>query len=93
MKELKHEVPLHYQEPFRRDFGKWQPGAEDYVTDLAAGGEERAMSSQKTFSVRRATPADAASNLECLRAAFEPYRELYTPAAFADTVLSPDTIG
>jgi hypothetical protein len=34
MKELGREVPLHYQEPFRRDFGKWQPRAEDYVTDL-----------------------------------------------------------
>jgi hypothetical protein len=41
MKELGREVPLHYQEPFRRDFGKWQPRAEDYVTDLTgalAGG-------------------------------------------------------
>ncbi|HEX5272297.1 MAG TPA: cellulase family glycosylhydrolase, partial [Gemmataceae bacterium] len=41
MKELGREVPLHYQEPFRRDFGKWQPRAEDYVTDLKgalAGG-------------------------------------------------------
>src|SRR5262249_53765400 len=34
MRELGREVPLHYQEPFRRDFGKWQPRAEDYVTDL-----------------------------------------------------------
>jgi hypothetical protein len=41
MKELGREVPLHYQEPFRRDFGTWQPRAEDYVTDLKgalAGG-------------------------------------------------------
>ena len=41
MKELKREVPLHYQEPFRRDFGPWQPRTEDYVTDLKgalAGG-------------------------------------------------------
>jgi len=41
MKELGRQVPLHYQEPFRRDFGKWQPRAEDYVTDLKgalAGG-------------------------------------------------------
>jgi hypothetical protein len=41
MKALGREVPLHYQEPFRRDFGKWQPRAEDYVTDLKgalAGG-------------------------------------------------------
>jgi hypothetical protein len=41
MKELGREVPLHYQEPFRRDFGGWQPRAEDYVTDhkgALAGG-------------------------------------------------------
>jgi outer membrane protein assembly factor BamB len=41
MQELGREVPLHYQEPFRRDFGNWQPRAEDYVTDLKgalAGG-------------------------------------------------------
>jgi hypothetical protein len=41
MKGLGREVPLHYQEPFRRDFGEWQPRAEDYVTDLKgalAGG-------------------------------------------------------
>src|SRR5262249_4726383 len=41
MKELGREVPLHYQEPFRRDFGTWQPRAEDHVTDLKgalAGG-------------------------------------------------------
>ena len=51
------------------------------------------MSAQKPFSVRRARREDAASLLECLRAAFEPYRGLYTPAAFADTVLTPGTVG
>ena len=44
-----------------------------------------------TASVRQARPEDAACLLECLLAAFEPYRGLYTPAAFADTVLSPGT--
>jgi hypothetical protein len=41
MKQLGRVVPLHYQEPFRRGFGKWQPRAEDFVTDLngaRAGG-------------------------------------------------------
>jgi hypothetical protein len=41
MKQLGRVVPLHYQEPFRRGYGKWQPRAEDYVTDLTgarAGG-------------------------------------------------------
>jgi hypothetical protein len=41
MKELGREVPLHYQEPFRRDYDGWQPRAEDYLADLRgalAGG-------------------------------------------------------
>ncbi len=42
--------------------------------------------------VRQATPDDAAAILECLRLAFEPYREYYTPEAFADTTLTPETI-
>jgi hypothetical protein len=36
MRELGRVVPLHYQEPFRRDFGGWQPRSEDYVADLKA---------------------------------------------------------
>ncbi len=28
-------VPIHYQEPFRRDFSKWQPEVDDFLTDLA----------------------------------------------------------
>ena len=43
-------------------------------------------------SIRRAVPDDVPGILECLRKAFEPYRESYTPAAFEDTVLSPETI-
>jgi hypothetical protein len=41
MREVGRVVPLHYQEPFRRDFGGWQPRAEDYAADLRgarAGG-------------------------------------------------------
>ncbi|MCI0738455.1 MAG: hypothetical protein L0Y72_05380 [Gemmataceae bacterium] len=41
MKELGRVVPLHYQEPFRRGFGKWEPQAADFVADLRgarAGG-------------------------------------------------------
>jgi len=34
MRELGKVVPVHYQEPFRRDFGKWQPKAQDFLTDL-----------------------------------------------------------
>lgn len=41
MKEIGRVVPLHYQEPFRRGYGRWQPRSEDYLTDLRgarAGG-------------------------------------------------------
>jgi ribosomal protein S18 acetylase RimI-like enzyme len=51
------------------------------------------LSTRERFFVGRARPEDTASLLECLRAAFEPYRALYTPAAFEDTVLTPDTVG
>jgi hypothetical protein len=46
----------------------------------------------QTISVGRATGEDAPQILACLRAAFEEYRRLYTPAAFLDTVLTPETI-
>jgi N-acetylglutamate synthase-like GNAT family acetyltransferase len=44
------------------------------------------------FSIRGATDADREGILECLRQAFEPYREHYTPLAFSDTVLSQETL-
>jgi len=34
MKRLGRSVPVHYQEPFRRGYGAWQPGLEDFLTDL-----------------------------------------------------------
>ena len=40
-RELGREVPLHYQEPFRRGFGNWQPPATAFLADLdgaLAGG-------------------------------------------------------
>ena len=46
-----------------------------------------------TFSIRKATDADAQGILECLRAAFEKYRDSYTPEAFLDTVCTTETIG
>lgn len=36
MKELGRVVPVHYQEPFRRGYGNWNPQAEDFVRDLRA---------------------------------------------------------
>ncbi len=41
MQEEGRTVPVHYQEPFRRDYDRWQPVAEDFVVDLRgalAGG-------------------------------------------------------
>jgi hypothetical protein len=46
----------------------------------------------QTISIGRATGEDAPQILACRRAAFEEYRRLYTPAAFLDTVLTPETI-
>ena len=35
MRESGRVIPVHYQEPFRRDFSKgWQPKVEDFATDL-----------------------------------------------------------
>jgi GNAT superfamily N-acetyltransferase len=44
------------------------------------------------FVVRRANEGDAAGILACLGGAFEEFRGRYTLEAFADTVLSPETI-
>jgi hypothetical protein len=33
MKDMNRLVPVHYQEPFRRGFGKWEPVATDFITD------------------------------------------------------------
>ena len=43
-------------------------------------------------TIRLARPTDCAGILECLRSAFAPYQRWYTPDAFSDTVLTPDTI-
>jgi CubicO group peptidase (beta-lactamase class C family)/predicted GH43/DUF377 family glycosyl hydrolase len=40
-RELGRPVPIHYQEPFRRGFGAWEPAVDDFVTDwqgAQAGG-------------------------------------------------------
>ena len=42
--------------------------------------------------IRRAIPADAPGILACLAAAFEPYRAEYSPEAYSDTTLTPQTI-
>jgi ribosomal protein S18 acetylase RimI-like enzyme len=45
-----------------------------------------------TFSVRIATSNDAPGILDCLGSAFAPHRSAYTAGAFADTVLTPETL-
>ena len=39
MNQAGHVVPVHYQEPFRRGFGNWQPEAEDFKRDLDGARE------------------------------------------------------
>ena len=50
------------------------------------------MKAQPEFSIRRAKLEDAAGILDCLRLAFEPYRQMYSPQGFRDTVLTPETL-
>lgn len=45
-----------------------------------------------SVSIRRAAAADAEAILGCLRSAFEPYRESYTPGAYRDTVLTSESL-
>jgi len=47
---------------------------------------------ESKFSIERADASDSDGILECLREAFEPYRESYTPGAFLDTVLTPQKL-
>jgi GNAT superfamily N-acetyltransferase len=42
--------------------------------------------------ITRVTFDDAEGILRCLRAAFEPYRTHYTPAAYEDTVMTAETV-
>ncbi len=44
------------------------------------------------FAIRPASPEDTAAILQCLRIAFEPYRSQYTPQAYLDVVMTPDTL-
>ncbi|MBI4556091.1 MAG: hypothetical protein HY706_00780 [Candidatus Hydrogenedentes bacterium] len=36
MQELRLSAPIHYQEPFRRGYGDWEPTAGDFRSDLEA---------------------------------------------------------
>jgi hypothetical protein len=35
MKRIGHIAPIHYQEPFRRGYGDWEPKAADFAADLS----------------------------------------------------------
>jgi GNAT superfamily N-acetyltransferase len=50
------------------------------------------MKHSRIFSVRKAILADKVQILDCLHEAFAPFRDAYTPAAFLDTVLTPETL-
>lgn len=44
------------------------------------------------ISVRTASAQDSEGILNCLHAAFAPYRSMYTPAAYEDTVLNSESL-
>jgi ribosomal protein S18 acetylase RimI-like enzyme len=43
-------------------------------------------------TVRPAAQADSPAILACLEEAFAPYRDAYTPGAYADTILDPERL-
>ena len=49
------------------------------------------MKAQPEFSILRATLDDAAGILECLRLAFEPYRDKYSAEGFRDSALEEES--
>src|SRR5260370_42612055 len=53
---------------------------------------QAAGASPDEFVIRPAVADDAAAILQCLRAAFAPYRSQYTPQGYLDTVMTPDTL-
>jgi ribosomal protein S18 acetylase RimI-like enzyme len=52
----------------------------------------QASSSASEICIRSTTENDAPGILACLQAAFALYRDSYTPAAFLDTVLTPESL-
>ena len=47
---------------------------------------------EQQFFIRAANFQDGPAILKCLASAFEPYRTTYSPGAWLDTVLSPETL-
>jgi GNAT superfamily N-acetyltransferase len=52
----------------------------------------RCVNVEPPIEIRSADQSDAHAILQCLTAAFTPHRAQYTTAAFADTVLSHETV-
>ena len=50
------------------------------------------MKPGSTITIRAATLADTQGILNCFQSAFAPYRHDYTAAAYADTVLNPESL-
>jgi ribosomal protein S18 acetylase RimI-like enzyme len=55
-------------------------------------GARSAGAAPHEFTICLASVEDATAILQCLRAAFEPYRSQYTPQAWLDTVMTPDML-
>jgi hypothetical protein len=59
MKELGRMAPIHYQEPFRRDYldyrGYWQPEVETFCTDL----ENARLGGAAGWCFHNGSPTDA----------------------------------
>jgi ribosomal protein S18 acetylase RimI-like enzyme len=53
---------------------------------------QTAKAAPRDFAIRPASLEDSPAILQCLRSAFEPYRAQYTPQAYLDTVMTPDTL-
>ena len=66
MRAMGRVVPVHYQEPFRRGYGDWQPAAEDFLADaqgaqrggaagwcLHNGSERKGREPFRSFDLRR----------------------------------------
>ncbi len=56
------------------------------------GANPAASGAQEEFSIRPASAGDAGAILQCIHAAFKPYRSQYTPQAYLDTVMTPEVL-
>jgi ribosomal protein S18 acetylase RimI-like enzyme len=50
------------------------------------------VTDKPSISIRKAVATDSQAILECLQEAFAPYRSMYTPGAYRDTVVGPEEL-